>query len=534
MPQRVKRAAIYKRVSDEEQKKGYSLPEQEAKCREALTLEGCSLKESHIFFDVFTGKYWRERQGLQAMLAAAKRHEFDIVYVTELDRLARNHIHQEIIREELRYYGVTTVSLNKEERADDDSLTGNIVRTIFGFLAEEERKKIVKRTQTGIQSRVEEGHLLPSRRPLYGYEWEDRWVVREGKEILVKKAAYVIKEDEAKVVVWIFELAYEGVSMRRIAIMLTEKGIPTPDGKTLWRFQTVQSILSNSFYTGQAFAYRYQWEFKPGEGMRRHLRPEGERMALPDGVVPALISQEVFDKVQEQLAYNKQMAQRNNKHPQRTLLRCGMVVCGYCGRNMTVQHSNTRNCTSYICSAERYGYHECIGVKIRHHLLDEVVWQKAREIIQDPDRLEAELVKKQINDTGQDSLEAIERLLKQVIDSIINLTQTIEKTKIPAAQEVLAQRLDVLVKQKQGYEEERDQLLRHQINYEEAHKAFIRFKEWCCEVRPRFDDSSYQPTYQEKREACERLGLSAVVYRQDHEPHFTVELSPPEIMSIYG
>lgn len=44
----------------------------------------------------------------------------------------------------------------------------------------------------------------------------------------------------------------EGKSTSFIAKYLTENGIPTPDGKKNWQFSTIESILTNEKYKGDA------------------------------------------------------------------------------------------------------------------------------------------------------------------------------------------------------------------------------------------------------------------------------------------
>ena len=99
------------------------------------------------------------------------------------------------------------------------------------MMAQEELKKITERTHRGLKGRVtKKGALLPGRRPLYGYHWQDREMEWEGQMITVPKAQYVVFEPEAKVVRYMFELALERTPIRRIGTifsgvneLLTEK-----------------------------------------------------------------------------------------------------------------------------------------------------------------------------------------------------------------------------------------------------------------------------------------------------------------------
>src|SRR5579859_3966521 len=151
MPQKIIRAAGYKRVSSDKQAEGLSLQFQDEKIRAWAHEQGWLLKEDHIYQDSYSGAYWRERVGLQEMLKAARRREFDKLILYDLDRFARELPIQIIVHEELAYYGVELVVIDpKQKHAGDDTFEGEIVRTIGGLIAQEERRKIIKRSHDGM------------------------------------------------------------------------------------------------------------------------------------------------------------------------------------------------------------------------------------------------------------------------------------------------------------------------------------------------------------------------------------------------
>jgi site-specific DNA recombinase len=528
--EKILRAALYRRLSDEEQRKGYSLTEQYDALLSAIYADGAILKPEHDFVDIHTAKYWRQRKKLQEMIAAAKRHEFDRLYIIDLDRFARNLIHQEIIREELLWNGVEIISLNPKQNTRDDTPMDTLERQIFGWYAEQELVKIRERTSTGIKGRLKEGHLLAGRRPLYGYSWVDKWVVRDGKEVLVPKAAYIIKTEEAEVVIWIFEKADHGVSLREIARILTQEHIPTPDGKEKWHPTTVANILSHPFYTGQSAAFRHKFTFIPGKPMQRQERPEEEWVKLPGDIIPPLVTKECFDRVQKRLVYNKQYSPRNNRH-ELSLLRCGIVVCGYCQSNMSVQHAGPNKIPYYRCNKARKLFQGCKGSHISAKYLDDVAWEYALNVIAHPERVQEYLETKKIGDPVKDDIAAIDRLLEKTISKIVNLTETLEDTPDRESRSILTHRLKALAEEKQGYEMERDDLLRFKLNWQAAMRELDEFKVWCYEQQQEINHPDYNPSYADKRRACEMIGIKIYVYRKgDRELPYEVFVGPPEIM----
>jgi len=538
MPQKIIRAAGYIRISDTKQEKNYSIAFQREKILAYIREQGIQIKDEHLYVDTYTGKVWRQRKDLQNCLAAAKRHEFDVLVLYKLDRLSREPDDQIILREQLQYYGVKIVTLDPEEHADDDSIAGEIVRRVYAWKAKIERQDIVQRTQDGLRQRVDEGRLLVGRRPLYGYEWKDIILTDEdGKEMIVPKAYYIIHKEHGKIVIRIFQMAKDGMSLRSIAFTLTSEGIPTPDGKKLWRYQTVSNILSNPYYIGRAAAYKTKTEFIPGEGQRTTFTTQDQWVSLPEGTVPALIDEETFYAVQAQLELNKKNSPRNNSHPEDTLLRCGMAVCGTCGHNLGVDRSPSRGKTRirYRCPRAHKGYGECTAAPdIAASLLDSLVWKEAVTFIRNPSALEENLAKQKTNDPTKDELAVIDKLLEDVINRIKNITSTIELTPPSDGRDVLLLRLDELATAKKGFEDKRDLLLREKINWADEQLALDDFKKWCCFVQGKFDNPDYTPTYDEKRNALERLGLQVIVFPATHRPRIQVKTSPANLRPSLG
>jgi hypothetical protein len=98
------------------------------------------------------------------------------------------------------------------------------------------------------------------------------------------------------------------------------------------------------------------------------------------------------------------------------------------------------------------------------------------------------------------------------------------------AQATLGLRVAALSKQKIGLEEERDRIRRVQIHWKEAEEAYLDFVAWCDEVRDELTNPDFTPSYQRKREAIERIGLKAYVFKPGHKPRVDIDTAPPEIM----
>jgi DNA invertase Pin-like site-specific DNA recombinase len=144
--EKTKRAALYVRVSTDEQ----TVANQLAELRRAVDYE--RWQEVAVFEDKASGIKGRdERPGLDAMLEAAKRREFDVVMVWAIDRLGRS-VPALIKTVQLIHKAKVDLFLMRE-RIDTTTDTGELLFTIMGALAQFERKTIRRRAEAGM-SRV--------------------------------------------------------------------------------------------------------------------------------------------------------------------------------------------------------------------------------------------------------------------------------------------------------------------------------------------------------------------------------------------
>ncbi len=128
----------YARVSTIAQcKNGNSLEEQ----NEALTAYGCN----EIITETYTGKTTERPQFNELFEAAAFKG--DTLVVTKLDRFARTVIEGVLTVRTLFERGVKVHILNIG--LIENTLTGNLILTVFLAFAEFERGMIIERTQAG-------------------------------------------------------------------------------------------------------------------------------------------------------------------------------------------------------------------------------------------------------------------------------------------------------------------------------------------------------------------------------------------------
>lgn len=544
---RGKRALLLLRVSTEEQKKMYGFPSQESQIREKL-LEPLGLKldeTRHIIKDTYTGLEFREREALNLILEMAKRHEFDVLLVDKLDRLGRKGLQREIYRAQLREYGVRILTTDPNEHADDDSLIGEMVRLLHGFKAQEEANDIKRRTMNGKRERAKNGKLLGAGVPVYGYTYAHNQKGEIDRSYYIPNNTIILVEEdgtewtEVKVVTFIFQASASGRTLRNIAAELIHRGIPTRRSKR-WSISSVRNMLRNTFYIGEAYTHKQRTLPKqPGRKTNpREWRDPDEQIKLPDGVVPALVDRETFEKVQKQLELNKQRAARNNPLPHESLLRSGLAKCGYCGGNLGVHREKPRpghgkGRTIYFCAKSRAEYQGCKSFGIHAHILDDAAWEHALEIISDPFKVDQRIKELSSDDPTADRRKQIIQKLKEIKQEQATLRERLTKLNLDAGTEqFLSQRLQDLASQEAGYNQELDS---DEVLYQRWKELQRRVKElhnFCAEMREKLSDPEYIAPYEKKREVCEFFGITARLWAKDHTPRFQVECNPPDIVSI--
>ena len=140
------RAAIYARVSSDQQVQAGTIASQIEALEERLAKEDLKLEaESCYIDDGYTGATFI-RPALERLRDAAAAGAIDRIYVHSPDRLARKYAYQALLVDELEQCGVDVVFLNRQlgQSPEDDLLL-----QVQGMIAEYERAKILERSRRG-------------------------------------------------------------------------------------------------------------------------------------------------------------------------------------------------------------------------------------------------------------------------------------------------------------------------------------------------------------------------------------------------
>jgi site-specific DNA recombinase len=224
--------------------------------------------------------------------------------------LARNYVHQMLLVDELTQRGCRVEFV---ERPMSDDPHDQLLLQIRVAVAEYERTLIAERMRRGRQAKLRSGQLLPWTRAPYGYLLDAERPRDPSRVRLDPVQAAVVEQLFA----WYSDPG-QPISLYEVAKRLSEAQLPTPRGGKRWNVASVRGILRSPVSRGIAYsgrtrpapARRRKSALQPvGPGQSEPPAPTDEWIAVP---VPAIISQETFEAVQQRLDRNIQMARRHN------------------------------------------------------------------------------------------------------------------------------------------------------------------------------------------------------------------------------
>jgi site-specific DNA recombinase len=393
------RAAIYARVSSDQQAQEQTIESQVAALRERVATDGLQLDEELCFLDDGVSGSTLMRPALERLRDLAYVGGFQKLYVHSPDRLARRYAYQVLLVDELKKHGVQIEFLN---RAIGVSPEEDLLLQMQGMFAEYERAKIMERSRRGKRHAAGRGSINVLSGAPYGYRYVSK---RDGGG----DAAYELHEEQAAVVQQIFQwVGRDRVSIGEVARRLEAKGIPSATGKSWWDRTSVWGMLKNPAYKGSAAFGKTRTgvrrpQLRTGRGRSKTPRRTGstydtepsEQISIP---VPAIVSEELFATVQEQLTENRlrgRERQRGARYLLQGFLEC--QCCGYAYYGKKVSRSSAKGKVPYAyyrcvgTDAYRFGgTRVCENKQVRTDKLDQAVWNDACELLRNPQLLRKE------------------------------------------------------------------------------------------------------------------------------------------------
>lgn len=312
------RVGIYTRVSTEEQAlHGISLDAQKDSLVEYAKLNNYEIY--NVYTDEGLSATTLDRPGLLEMLEDIKMGLIDLVLITKLDRLSRGVGNYYKIAEimESNNCGWKTIL----ENYDSTTANGRLHINIMLSVAENEAAVTRERINFVIQNKLKNKEVISGNK-LYGYDMKDKH--------------YVINEDEAEVVRYVFDEYPKCLNVRELRDRASIKF------NSNFTIRLITSMLKRVLYTGY---YDYKGEL------------------IPD-YAPKIIDEEQFKHIQGLLKVNgKPKKSGITIHVFSKIIRCHKD-CLLCISTKDPKRSGLYTyieCKRYKCEFYKNG--ECKGVK---------------------------------------------------------------------------------------------------------------------------------------------------------------------------
>lgn len=231
------RVLAYARVStDLQSDKGQSMPHQEAEIRAFCENNGHTLVNLYKEEGVSGSKHISTRPEGARFLQRLYKGDIDLMVVTRLDRCWRSAIDCMSMVEKMNKKKVGLVILNGfngTDIVDTTSPMGEFTLGIMAMFAQLERSMIADRTRSAIQAKKKDMQLYSTVPLGFDLEEDTKRLIPNDEELAVVRRIHGMKK--------------EGESIRGIARILNEEGVPTKQKKQ-WHPTSIVNTLKNDIY----------------------------------------------------------------------------------------------------------------------------------------------------------------------------------------------------------------------------------------------------------------------------------------------
>ena len=288
----------------------------------------------NVYYDEgISGTRADTRPGLQRLMADCRLRRIDMVLTKSISRFARNTLD---CLKHIRALKAQNIPVYFEKESINTlDAKGEVLLTIMVSLAQQESQSLSQNIKLGLQYRYQQGKVQVNHNRFLGYTKD-----AEGNLIIDPEQAEIVKR--------IYREYLEGYSMDRIKAGLERDGIPTGAGKTTWHTSTINKILRNEKYIGDALLQKtYTTDFLNKTRVKNNgIVPQ----YYVEGNHEPIIPKNIFLKVQDELVRRITCVTANGR-------KCGfssrhafsqIVFCSECGENFHRTQWNNRGKKSVV------------------------------------------------------------------------------------------------------------------------------------------------------------------------------------------
>jgi DNA invertase Pin-like site-specific DNA recombinase len=272
-----------------------------------------------------------DRPGFKRLLRHCDEGLIDLVLTKSISRFSRNAKDLLEVVDHLSDLGIPVIfekeNINSLERKNKFFLTA------LAAVSQDEIVNIAHNSTWGKNKRILSGS--PIYRRQFGYE-----IIKADDGSFP-----LIHQEEAEIVKEIYELFLEDMKINDIAKLLTDRGVKTVSGHTIWSHTLIRNILENKSYIGEKITNQ---KISALSKKATFLQDSEKDMYLIEDAYPRIISNECFDKVQKKLMEEKIKKTPGTKisHSCSKRIRCGLCNVNY--------HKNRKKYhIEWVCSVKQ-------------------------------------------------------------------------------------------------------------------------------------------------------------------------------------
>lgn len=316
-----------------------------------------------------SGTSTKKRDSFNRMIADAKAGRFDFIITKEISRFSRSTLDSIQYTQELLEHDVGVLFQNDNINTLDSDSEFRLV--VMAGVAQDEVRKLSERLKFGFRQAIKNGHVLGNDK-LWGYDKKD--------------CVLTINEEEAKVIRRIFDLyANQKMGIRRISQTLYDEGFTSRKGNA-FNVLTIRHILENPKYKGWYCANKSQTvDYR---SKRKVFLDESEWVMYPDPSVPAIVSEELWDRANalykqrsQQMMSHQSAAEFHNRYPY-----SGKIICEEHGTSFHRQVLKSAKGDKEVWQCRVYrnrGRAACSAPQLRSAELDQIMAQIFDQLAQD-------------------------------------------------------------------------------------------------------------------------------------------------------
>ena len=226
-----------------------------------------------------------KRDEFQRMIKDCYKHRIDYIITKSVSRFARNTAECIEFVRQLKALGIGVIF--EEQNCDTLKCDSELLLTIHAGFAQAESESMSRNITWSYRKKFEQGEVMFNYKKMVGYRKGT-----DGKPEIIPEEAEIIRQ--------IFDMYLAGMTLREIRDKLHEEGVETKCGKVKWSISTLQSILRNEKYCGDAILQK-TITVDPISKIHKKNTGEAPMYYVKDNHV-GIISHEDFNRTQEEIA----------------------------------------------------------------------------------------------------------------------------------------------------------------------------------------------------------------------------------------